>query len=141
MPRNLSRGIAALETMVAGDGKVWLPENRVDVVDPSAADESERAAGGLVQVTNELVKIVLEPDLRRRRREIGERAVDVEEVRPANVGSRQASGARRRATSAARTKLTIIPARPPNGSFHFGRREYRRAAPLARQHPPAGSTS
>src|SRR5687767_11957329 len=118
MAADLSRGVAPLEAMKSGNRETRSPEDRVDTLDRSAADQRERTAGSVVQVANESMKVVLEPHLRRRRRDIGERSVDVEKVRPARIRRGKPCRTGWSGAGAAGTKRTVTALAAPNGSFH-----------------------
>ncbi len=139
VPADMTGGIAALEAMESGNRQAGCSEDGVHTLDRSAAYQSERSSGSMVQVANERVQIVLEPHLRWRRRQIRERAIDVEEERPPRVRRRNASRSRGTRSGAAGTKWSVSVAAPPNGRFHSVRRGCRLALKEMRPRRAAGS--
>src|SRR5687767_7176688 len=114
---DLSRGVAALEPVKSRNWKARPAEDRVYALDRSPADQSERTARSVVQLANEGMQIVLEPHLRRGRRQICQRSVDVEEERPARIRHGKTGRACWTGAGATGTELTVTVAPASNGSF------------------------
>src|SRR5687767_1737734 len=140
MPADLSRGVAALESVKSRNRQARLAEDRVYALDRSPADQSERAAGSVVQLANESMQIVLESHLRRGRRQIRQRSVDVEEERPARLRRGKTGRTGWTGAGAAGTELTVTVAPASNGSFHSARRGCRVALKERYRYRAAGSS-
>ena len=68
--------------MLARDRQMGVAENRIDIRYRSATDESERATGDVMELSDERLQLSLEDYLRRRRRDVYQCAVNVEEICP-----------------------------------------------------------
>ena len=79
---NLSRPAPPLKAVLTGDREMGIAKNRVDVRNRSPADQCQRAPGAVVELKNQPAQNTLENYLRRRRRNVDQRPVDVEEVGP-----------------------------------------------------------
>src|SRR4051812_47792491 len=88
IPGNVPFRVAPLKAMLTGNGQMDTGEDRVDIDDRPPADQCERASGGVVQAKNERLEVVREVYLRRRRSDVDEGAIDVQEIRPRFARSR-----------------------------------------------------
>ena len=68
--------------MLARDRQMGVAENRIDIRYRAPTDESERATGGVMEFSDERLQLSLENYLRRRRRDVDQCAVNVEEISP-----------------------------------------------------------
>ena len=80
---------AELRSMLAGSRQGWLAEESVDVGNGAAADECQRTLRAGVQRPYHLPRMGGHARGGRRRREWGQRSIDVEKVRPREVGGRR----------------------------------------------------
>ena len=62
---NLPSPAASLKAVLPSHGKIYVPEDGVDVGNRSPADERESPARCIKQLSNERLKLALENDLRR----------------------------------------------------------------------------
>ena len=98
--------IPSLDAVLAGDGQSLVVKDRVDPCYRPAADQGQCAAGCAAQSQYKLQQIRLETDVPWSRRDVDQRSVDVEEVRPVEARCRW---------------LAYSQSRPFSGCFHSAR--------------------
>jgi hypothetical protein len=79
---NLSRPAPPLKAVLSGDREIGIAENGINVRNRAPADESEGAPGSIVKLENQATQDPFEYYLGRRRRNVDQGSVDVEEIGP-----------------------------------------------------------